>query len=166
MRNFTLIGFSEIDKNAIKAYCQLNNVDSSQNYGDICTIGKNNVEQPVDMLIGGTPCQSFTSLGTREGCLYKCSHCSYSYDPLTISVRNRGHCPRCGKSVSEKSYSSLMIEYLRLVRELRPKIIIWENVSAVATNKKFKDTFSKFVLEIQKCNYKVRCYILKCLYFC
>lgn len=160
MRKYNLIGFAEIDKNAVKAYCQLHNVNNSHDYGDIQQINKSNVEQPVDMLVGGTPCQDFASLGLRTGCLYKCANCGYSYDPLTISIRNRNHCPRCGKLVDEKTRSSIMIEYLRLVRELKPKIIIWENVSAVATNKKFQITFNKFIEEIKKHGYTVRYYIL------
>lgn len=160
MRKYQLIGFSEVEKNAVKAYCRLHNVNICQNHGDICNITKSNVEQPIDLLVGGTPCQSFATLGTREGCLYSCTHCGYSFDPLTISVRNRNHCPHCGKAVAEKTRSSLLIEYLRLVRELKPKILIWENVAAVATQQKFKITFEKFIDEIKKHGYTVRYYIL------
>lgn len=56
MKKYTLIGFSEIENNAIKAYCALHNVNISHNYGDIHNINKSNVEPPVDMLAGGTPC--------------------------------------------------------------------------------------------------------------
>lgn len=160
MHKYNLIGFAEIDKNAVKAYCQLHNVNNSHNYGDIQNIHGSNVEQPVDMLVGGTPCQDFASLGLRTGCLYKCTKCGYSYDPLTISVRNRNHCPHCGKSIEKKTRSSIMIEYLRLIRELHPKILIWENVASVATNKKFQITFNKFIEEIKKHGYTVRYYIL------
>lgn len=89
MHKYTILGFAEIDKNAVKAYCKLHNANISQNYGDICNITNSNVVQPIDLLVGGTPCQDFASLGARSGCLYSCTHCGYSYDPLTISVRNR-----------------------------------------------------------------------------
>ena len=160
MYRYTLTGLAEIEPNAVKAYCKLHSANNSHNYGNIQNINKRNVEVPIDLLVGGTPCQDFASLGARTGCLYRCIKCGYSYDPLTISVRNRNHCPHCGKAVSEKTRSSLMIEYLRLVRELKPKTIIWENVSAVAVQNKFKFTFDRFIDEIKKHGYTVRYFIL------
>ena len=38
---FEIVGFSEIDKFAIKSYCAIHNVSESKNYGDIKNIDAN-----------------------------------------------------------------------------------------------------------------------------
>ncbi|WP_144459219.1 DNA (cytosine-5-)-methyltransferase [Bacillus pumilus] len=63
---FEVVGFSEIDKYAIKSYCAIHNVDESLNYGDVSKIEK--VKLPdFDILVGGSPCQSFSVAGQRKG---------------------------------------------------------------------------------------------------
>ena len=37
--DYELVGFSEIDKYAIKSYCAIHGVDESQNLGDVTKIG-------------------------------------------------------------------------------------------------------------------------------
>lgn len=49
----------------------------------------------IDLVVGGSPCQSFSIAGKREGL---------------------------------QGESGLMFEYIRAVRELRPKWVVWENV--------------------------------------
>ena len=56
-------------------------------------------EQPIDLLVGGTPCQAFSVAGLRAGLA----------DP-------RG---------------GLTLEFIKLVRALRPKWVVWENVPGV-----------------------------------
>lgn len=60
------IGYSEIDKEAIKTYQKLHDAEHEINFGDITQI------QPVllpdfDLLIAGFPCQTFSIIGKREG---------------------------------------------------------------------------------------------------
>lgn len=60
------IGYSEIDKEAIKTYQKLHDAEHEINFGDITQI------QPVllpdfDLLIAGFPCQTFSIVGKREG---------------------------------------------------------------------------------------------------
>ncbi len=60
------IGYSEIDKEAIKTYQKLHDAEQEINFGDITQI------QPVllpdfDLLIAGFPCQTFSIIGKREG---------------------------------------------------------------------------------------------------
>ena len=38
---YDLVGFSEIDKHAIKSYCAIHNVTEDKNYGDISKINEN-----------------------------------------------------------------------------------------------------------------------------
>ncbi|WP_144522971.1 DNA (cytosine-5-)-methyltransferase [Bacillus pumilus] len=63
---FEVVGFSEIDKYAIKSYCAIHNVDESLNFGDVSTIEKRNLPD-FDILVGGSPCQSFSVAGHRKG---------------------------------------------------------------------------------------------------
>ena len=58
------IGYSEIDKYAIKVYER--NFNGHKNYGDATTI--NPTELPdFDLLVGGFPCQAFSIAGKRKG---------------------------------------------------------------------------------------------------
>ncbi|MEH7552872.1 DNA (cytosine-5-)-methyltransferase [Bacillus altitudinis] len=63
---FEVVGFSEIDKHAIKSYCAIHNVDESLNFGDVSKIEKRNLPD-FDILVGGSPCQSFSLAGHRKG---------------------------------------------------------------------------------------------------
>ena len=64
--NYELIGFSEIDKSAIKAYCALHNESESKNLGDITKVNEQNIPD-FDLMTYGFPCQSFSSQGCRLG---------------------------------------------------------------------------------------------------
>lgn len=58
------INFSEVNKDAIKTYCENYNEDSSYNLGDITKIK----ELPQhDLLTGGVPCQSWSIAGKNLG---------------------------------------------------------------------------------------------------
>lgn len=56
---YELVGFSEIDKFAIKTYCAIHNVQESLNYGDITKIDET-ILPDFDMLTWGFPCQDIS----------------------------------------------------------------------------------------------------------
>jgi len=56
---FEIVGFSEIDKFAIKSYCAIHNVPESKNYGDITKIDISKLPD-FDMLTWGFPCQDIS----------------------------------------------------------------------------------------------------------
>ncbi len=56
---YELIGFSEIDKFAIKSYCAIHNVSEDLNYGDVSKINISELPD-FDMMTWGFPCQDIS----------------------------------------------------------------------------------------------------------
>ena len=87
------VAFSEIDPfpSAVLAH----RYPDVPNLGDITKIDWKPYRGKVDLVVGGSPCQSFSYAGKREGL---------------------------------KGESGLMFEFIRCVREVRPRWLLWENV--------------------------------------
>lgn len=62
---FELIGFSEIDKFAIKSYCIIHNVSEDKNYGDIMKINEKELPD-FDLMTWGFPCQDISIARKNE----------------------------------------------------------------------------------------------------
>lgn len=56
---YEIVGFSEIDKFAVKSYCEIHNVSEDLNYGDVCKINISELPD-FDMLTWGFPCQDIS----------------------------------------------------------------------------------------------------------
>ena len=75
---YDLVGFSEIDKYAVKSYCAIHGVDEKLNLVDITKIDEKKLPN-FDLLTYGFPCQDISvagkqrgiELGTRSGLLYE-----------------------------------------------------------------------------------------------
>lgn len=63
---YELIGFSEIDKYAIKSYCAIHKIDESKNYGDISKIEPSTLPD-FDLMTWGFPCQDISVAGKGKG---------------------------------------------------------------------------------------------------
>ncbi|HEF3568024.1 TPA: DNA (cytosine-5-)-methyltransferase, partial [Campylobacter upsaliensis] len=63
---FKCLGFSEIDKQAIKTYKAFFDTSNELELGDLTQINPQNLPN-FDLLISGFPCQSFSIVGKREG---------------------------------------------------------------------------------------------------
>lgn len=64
--DYELVGFSEIDKFAIKSYCAIHNVPENKNLGDITKINIDKILD-FDLLTWGFPCQDISIAGRMEG---------------------------------------------------------------------------------------------------
>lgn len=65
--DYELVGFSEIDKWAIKSYCAIHDVDESLNLGDVSKIKSEDLPSEVDLVTYGFPCQDLSIAGTKKG---------------------------------------------------------------------------------------------------
>jgi len=103
------------------------------NYGDMTKYKDWNLnDKSIDLLVGGTPCQSFSISGLRKGL----------HD-------DRGN---------------LMLEYLRMADELKPKWIVWENVVGVLSSNKGRD-FGTFLTALGDIGYGFAYRVLDAQYF-
>lgn len=114
---YELVGFSEIDKFAIKSYCAIHNVDEKLNLGDIKDI-KTETLKEIDIMTWGFPCQDISIAG------------------------------KMGGIEKDKTRSGLYFEGLRILKEVRPKVSIIENVKNL-TCKRFKNEFAMILKNIE-----------------
>ncbi len=156
--NWKLINFCEFDKYAVKSYCAIHNVDESLNLGDITKVNENEIAD-FNMICGGSPCQDFSISGKQKGSVWECNDCGHTYNPLTVHYSQREHCPHCHGTSLNKSRSSLLVEFLRIVRGKRPDFGIYENVKNIV-GRKFKDTFNMFTGELNEYGYNVHYKVL------
>lgn len=117
------MGFSEIDKYAIKSYCAIHNVDSKLNLGDITKIEVNKLPRFIDLITHGSPCQDFSIAGKQAGA-------------------EKGSGTR----------SSLMWNTIDIVEWCLPKYVIWENVKNILS-KKHKHNFDSYIEIMDKLGY-------------
>ena len=103
--DYELVGWSEIDKYAIKAHNALFPQWSDRNYGDITKIDWESVPD-FNLFTYSSPCQDFSQAGKQRG-------------------GQRGSGTR----------SSLLWECERAIRIKRPKYLLFENVAAVVSKK-------------------------------
>jgi len=91
----------------------------------------------LDILDGSPPCASFSTAGKREkgwGTVKKYSDSSQRTDDL-------------------------FFEYSRLIREMKPKVFVAENVSGLVKGSA-KGYFKEILKELKDCGYKVSCRVL------
>ena len=153
-KDWKLINFCEFDKYATKSYCAIHGVDESLNLGDITKVDETKLE-PFNMICGGSPCQDFSVAGKQKGSVWTCKECGHEYNPLTVHWSERDKCPNCNSENIEKTRSSLLVEYLRVIRANKPNFGIYENVKNIV-GRQFKDTtFKLFTDELEEYGYNV-----------
>ena len=120
---YELIGFSEIDKFAVKSYCNVHNVSESLNLGDITKIDISSLPTDIDLITHGSPCQDFSVAGKNKG-------------------GDKGTGTR----------SSLMWNTVDIVEYCRPKVVIWENVKNLLS-KKHRHNFDAYLEVMEQLGY-------------
>lgn len=148
---YKLTNFCEIDKFASESYSRIHNEPLEKNLGDISLVDTDKIED-FDLLVGGSPCQDLSLAGKKNGAVYTCKDCGHKYNPLEAHFSKRDKCPICGSTNLEKTRSSLIVEYLRFLREKQPMFAIYENVKNIV-GKEFKEMFDLFIEEVKEIGY-------------
>lgn len=120
---YELIGFSEIDKYAIKSYCAIHHESEEKNLGDITKIDISKLPKDIDLITHGSPCQDFSIAGKQAG------------GDLGTGTR-----------------SSLMWNTINIVTYCKPKYVIWENVKNLLS-KKHKHNFDSYLSIMESLGY-------------
>ena len=105
-----VVDYVEIDKYAVKSYNAMNGTNFEPQ--DICTWDK---DVEVDLIMHGSPCQDFSLAGLQKSADY------------TLDEN--------GNMVGNGTRSSLMYETIRIVKKIKPKYVIWENVKNLLSKK-------------------------------
>lgn len=145
--------FCEFDESAATSYAAIHNIDSSLNIGDITKVNEKEVPD-FNTMFGGSPCQDFSVAGKQQGAIWTCKSCGHRYNPLEVHYTQRDRCPKCGGGNLEKTRSSLLVEWLRFLREKKPRFAIYENVKNIVSSR-FRPMFDLFVKELEDYGYNV-----------
>ena len=150
-KKWELVNFCEFDKFAAESYCAIHDVNPELNLGDITKVDETKLT-PFNMICGGSPCQDFSCAGKQAGSKWRCAECGHEYNPLTVHYSKRDKCPKCESENLDKTRSSLLVEWLRVIQANKPKWGIYENVKNIV-GKQFKETFDMFINELHEYGY-------------
>ena len=123
--DWELVNYCEIDRWASLSYSMVNQCDESLNLRDVRTVTAETVRDSVDLITYGFPCQDISIAGKQQG-----------------FVNDSG----------ESTRSGLFFEALRIIKELRPRYAIAENVKAL-TSAKFKNEFATVLSSLEEAGY-------------
>ena len=125
--DWELVNYCEIDRWASLSYSMVNQCSESLNLRDVRTVTAETVrDRQVDLITYGFPCQDISIAGKQQG-----------------FVNDSG----------ESTRSGLFFEALRIIKELRPRYAIAENVKAL-TSTKFKNEFATVLSSLEEAGYK------------
>lgn len=119
-----VVGYCEIDKYASKAYSAIHDISEEKNLKDVTKIDILDVEDTVDLITYGFPCQDISNAGKQRG------------------FEHEGELTRSG----------LFFEALRIIEDYKPKFAIAENVKALLS-KKFTKEFNIVLDSLDKAGY-------------
>lgn len=122
---YNLLAYCEIDKYASKSYSAIHGVPESKNLHDVTKIDILDIDDRVDLITYGFPCQDISNAGKQKG--------------FTDEDGNR-------------TRSGLFFEALRIIDDYKPKFAIAENVKAL-TSKKFKEEFKTVLESLEEVGY-------------
>lgn len=124
--DWELVNYCEIDRWASQSYSMINQCSESLNLHDVRTVTAETVrDRQVDLITYGFPCQDISIAGKQQG---------FANDS------------------GESTRSGLFFEALRIIKELRPRYAIAENVKAL-TSTKFKNEFATVLSSLEEAGY-------------
>lgn len=123
------LAFSEIDP--FPSTVLQHHYPDIPNLGDITKIDWSPYVGAADIVVGGSPCQSFSVAGKREGLA---------------------------------GASGLMFEYIRAVRELRPRWFVWENVPGALSSER-GEAYRQLLSEMDALGYGLAWRVLDAQFF-
>lgn len=123
------LAFSEIDP--FPSTVLQHHYPDIPNLGDITKIDWSPYVGAADIVVGGSPCQSFSVAGKREGLA---------------------------------GASGLMFEYIRAVRELRPRWFVWEDVPGAFTSER-GEAYRQLLSEMDALGYGLAWRVLDAQFF-
>ena len=159
MKKWELVNFCEFDEKVSKMYGAIHNENMSKNLGDITKVDETKLEE-FNMICGGSPCQDFSIGGKQKGSVWTCKECGHEYNPIIQHFSKHDCCPKCGSKELDKSRSSLLVEWLRIIKANKPNFGIYENVKNIV-GIKHKETFDLFIKELQEYGYNTYWKVLK-----
>lgn len=121
---YELVGYSEIDKYASKAYSLIHKIPESMNLGDITKIDESILPQ-VDLITYGFPCQDISLAGLQKGLF---------------------------NTDGTKTRSGLFFDALRIIEHCKPQVAIAENVKNF-TSEKFSEQFKLVLNSLSNAGY-------------
>jgi DNA (cytosine-5)-methyltransferase 1 len=127
---WTPVAFSEIEK--FPSEVLAHHYPNVPNVGDMTKYKEWNLNESIDLLVGGTPCQSFSVAGLRKGL--------------------------------EDPRGNLMLTYVGILDQLRPKWCVWENVPGVLSSNGGRD-FGSFLGALVELGYGFAYRVLDAQYF-
>lgn len=121
---YETVKFSEIDPGFSNAYSILHNTPIEDNLGDITKIDLNTLPTDIDMMTWGFPCVSFSKARHED----------------------------CRKGLDGNG-SSLYFNGLDILKKVRPKISIIENVAPLVKEAKFKAHYDMIMSDLDNAGY-------------
>lgn len=122
---FNLVGYCEIDRFASKAYSAIHDISEDMNLKDVTKIDILDIEDRVDLITYGFPCQD-----------------------ISYSGKGKGFIDEDGK----RTRSGLFFEALRIIDDYKPKFAIAENVKALV-GKKYTEEFNTVLASLDEASY-------------
>ena len=124
---YKLMFACDIDKFVKESYFANYDIEEKNWYEDITNIKGKKFKGKIDLLVGGSPCQSFSTVGKMKGL--------------------------------KDMRGSLIYEFIRLIKEIEPKIFIFENVKGLLGHNQGK-TWDIIKTSFEKTGYKMHFKIL------
>jgi len=119
----------DIDTYVKKSYFENYKIEKENWYDDVLKLDASKyINENIDVIIGGSPCQSFSFVGKQKGL--------------------------------DDERGNLVFEFMRIIKECKPKMFIFENVKGLTTHESGK-TFEYILSKFNELNYTIKYDILK-----